>query len=123
MRVPTADALCKPSMVAIACADIFSARGLCFGEGWRYARADVHFPILVCLQWVSVPGCCAPPNQARSLAPYSGNKRARPPARAVLVRVNVAALVEVISRATMDELTGPRLPDLTVLSRFASLHT
>lgn len=37
--------------------------------------------------------------------------------RAVLVRVNAAALVEVVGRATLDELTGPRLADLTVLSR------
>ena len=39
--------------------------------------------------------------------------------RAVLVRVNAAALVEVIGRATLDELTGPRLADLSLLSRFA----
>ena len=40
--------------------------------------------------------------------------------RAVLVRMNAAALVEVIGRATLDELTGPRLADLSVLSRCGS---
>ncbi|KAK9825469.1 hypothetical protein WJX81_006378 [Elliptochloris bilobata] len=39
----------------------------------------------------------------------------------LLVRVNAAALVEVVGRATMDELTGPRLSDLSVLSRAALL--
>ena len=41
---------------------------------------------------------------------------------AVLVRVNTAALVEVIGRATMDELTGSRLPDLSVLSRCGAAY-
>ena len=38
----------------------------------------------------------------------------------MLVRVNAAALVEVIGRATLDELTGPRLADLSVLSRWGA---
>ncbi len=40
----------------------------------------------------------------------------------MLVRVNTAALVEVIGRATMDELTGGRLPDLSVLSRCGAAY-